>query len=236
MTDIQDYSDERLNAGCIYCGSTIEDSESNHDHVPSRSILERPLPAYLPKVQVCIKCNSGFSFDEEYFISFLSCLLSGTTDPSKQEVKSVGRALVRNPSLRTRIEDARSEAIHNGETRILWNPEWRRINNVILKNARGHAFHELGLSTASEPNYVRACPLELLDHFQRRNFEETSSFFWPEVGSRILQRLVGQLDLQEGWVIVQKGVYRYSVVQDFGVRVRTVIRDYLATEVYWSGQ
>ena len=41
-------------------------------------------------------------------------------------------------------------------------------------------------------------------------------------------------DLDEGWVIVQDDVYRYAVAQEDGLLVRSVIRNYLATEVYWS--
>ncbi len=36
------------------------------------------------------------------------------------------------------------------------------------------------------------------------------------------------------WVIVQDGIYRYSVVDDGGIQVRTVVFEYLATEVRWD--
>ena len=46
--------------------------------------------------------------------------------------------------------------------------------------------------------------------------------------------LTGQ-DMVGAWVIVQDGVYRYST-DDWGggVRVRTVLHEYLATEVRWE--
>jgi hypothetical protein len=45
--------------------------------------------------------------------------------------------------------------------------------------------------------------------------------------------LTGQ-DLQDAWVVVQDDVYRYAVIQDGTFRVRSVVWDYLATEVYWD--
>lgn len=40
--------------------------------------------------------------------------------------------------------------------------------------------------------------------------------------------------MENGWVVVQKGIYRYAVFQAGTMMVRSVIRDYLATEVYWE--
>lgn len=38
----------------------------------------------------------------------------------------------------------------------------------------------------------------------------------------------------DGWVIVQPNVYRFAVVDNSQFVVRTVIREYLATEVVWD--
>jgi hypothetical protein len=57
---------------------------------------------------------------------------------------------------------------------------------------------------------------------------------WPEVGSRMLTRVVTGQDLRNGWVMVQAGVYRYVVLQDDGLLVRSVLHEYLATEVHWA--
>ncbi len=57
---------------------------------------------------------------------------------------------------------------------------------------------------------------------------------WPEVGSRLLQRLYSGEDMADGWIIVQPGVYVYIVFEDDGVIVRSIIREYLLTEVRWS--
>ena len=58
---------------------------------------------------------------------------------------------------------------------------------------------------------------------------------WPEVGSRMMTRVLTGQDLLGEWVIVQDGVYRYSVVQQGVMLVRTVLFEYLATETYWTG-
>jgi hypothetical protein len=48
-------------------------------------------------------------------------------------------------------------------------------------------------------------------------------------------RLIWNPDMERmSRVIVQEGVYRYSVVDDGGIQVRTVLFEYLATEVRWD--
>jgi hypothetical protein len=56
---------------------------------------------------VCKQCNSGFSLDEEYFITFLSCVLSGSTAPEAQVNPKIQRALARNPALVARLDAAK---------------------------------------------------------------------------------------------------------------------------------
>lgn len=50
----------------------------------------------------------------------------------------------------------------------------------------------------------------------------------------MLTRVVTGQDLRNGWVMVQAGVYRYVVLQDDGLLVRSVLHEYLATEVHWA--
>ena len=62
-----------------------------------------------------------------------------------------------------------------------------------------------------------------------------SGLNWPEVGSRSMQRMAIGEGQFGGWVEVQRDVYRYAVMQTpEQILVRTVLRDYLATEVSWD--
>lgn len=237
MDYLQDFSDERFKSSCIQCGSWIGGAETNHDHVPSKCLLKRPYPPNLPVVTVCSTCNSSFSRDEEYLTLFLQCVLTGSSDPRDQRDPRVGRALQRHKRFRARIERSRYEMLVDGEGRTIWKPEDERVNNVILKNARGHALYEIGEPMLTEPEYVWAVPLETLTAEQRAEFEDMGGpgiQGWPEVGSRMMQRMVTGQDLCNGWVVVQDGIYRYGVVQQGVMLVRSVLWDYLATEVYWS--
>jgi hypothetical protein len=50
-----------------------------------------------------------------------------------------------------------------------------------------------------------------------------------------MQRLVTGYDIRGSWIVVQDGVCRYSVTPaDAGVLVRSVLWEYLATEVWWG--
>jgi hypothetical protein len=45
----------------------------------------------------------------------------------------------------------------------------------------------------------------------------------------MLTRVLTGEDMAGEWVVVQQGTYRYSVHQEGGLRVRSVLSEYLAT-------
>ena len=236
LNQINEFVDERQKSWCIHCGGLIAERTCNVDHVPSKGLLRQPYPPNLPDGVVCKACNGGFSIDEEYVIAFLGCVLAGSTDPERQTNPRVEGILRHSPKLRQRIEQAKTEySTLGGETRHVWKPEAERVNRIILKNARGHAFFECGEPMLEEPACLWSAPLESLNMSQREQFENVDmGAFWPEVGSRMLRRVVTGEDLSGGWVIVQEGVYRYSVMQRGRLLVRSVLSEYLATEVHWT--
>ena len=69
------FVDERLIGSCVYCGGAPD----SRDHVPSKVLLDDPLPPDLPVVEACSTCNGNFSLDEEYLACFLECVFSGST-------------------------------------------------------------------------------------------------------------------------------------------------------------
>ena len=71
---------------------------------------------------------------------------------------------------------------------------------------------------------------------EKVSFEEIGDGLdvWPEVGSRMMLRVVEGVGLAGGWVVVEEGKYRYAVDWSSGITVRTVIWEYLATETYWA--
>ena len=237
LHQIEDYSDVRHKSWCIHCGIAIaEASTINRDHVPTKSLLCTPYPDNLPCIHICTKCNESFSLDEEYFSVFLGCVLAGSTDPSKQADPRIERALSRNSALRYQIESSKLEQCTLGDERsISWRPDLQRINNVILKNARGHAYFELGEPIFDHPQRVWCASLQRLTASERFYFER---FEWdgtfPEIGSRLFTRYLSGKDLVEGWVLVQENRYRYFVNHTDTTVVRTVISEYLATEVCWN--
>ncbi|KUJ85584.1 hypothetical protein AVO45_00900 [Ruegeria marisrubri] len=87
-----------------------------------------------------------------------------------------------------------------------------------------------------EPRAVAVFPLATASD------EQLGSFFngldglavWPEVGSRWMQRMVGEPCFDnDGFYVLQPGVYRYRLEFEGGVTVKTVIHEYLATYVAW---
>lgn len=236
MDEIFAFVDERQSSWCIHCGATIGIAKANVDHVPSKVLLDPPYPPNLPRVTICECCNSSFSLDEEYFAAFLSAVLSGTTEPDKQKIERARRILLHSAQLRNRIEVSKSShQTADGEAQAYWNPEAHRISNVLVKNARGHAYFELGEPLLHEPAYVRFTPLKSMTEEERKSFINISlGDGYPELGSRLMTRLMTGQDMLGSWIIVQARTYVYAVGRENGIKVRSIIRDYLATEVCWQ--
>lgn len=232
---VDDYSDERNKAWCIHCGNGLSESPQTRDHTPTKALLDRPLPNDLTKTPVCLPCNNGFSLDEEYFATLISAILSGTTDPDKQVIEHAGRTLAHSEALRTLIRSQMVEEVDLlGDRQIRWNPDMNRVRNVVVKNARAHLFFENGEPMLEEPEAIVIRPLAAMARV------EVSDFFsgnliqpWCEVGSRWNTRLVeGDHFDSDGFLVVQPGVYRFRI-EDGGLGVRSVIREYLTASVSW---
>jgi hypothetical protein len=237
LSRIDDCSDSRLLAGCLYC---LAPAELSKEHSPSRILLEKPLPDHPPVLFACVSCNRSYSLDEEYLAALLGCVHSGSADPVQQNSARVRAILEHSPALTARIAASAKEA----EGRISFVPEAARVTRVLHKLAIGHAAFELSVRVTGEPNSSWWAPLSTLDASQRDSFEDLDVIeLWGEVGSRGMQRAIviqpshGDGMLFNEWVTVQDDVYRYIVAEnDSSVRVRIVLREYLAFEGLWLKQ
>ena len=242
MDQLRNFADSRLLNGCIYCGGPAE----TQDHVPSRVLLDRPLPTNLPVQSACFRCNNGFSSDEEYFACLLEVVRVGSTEPEQMTRPVIAKILQRSPRLRSRIEAAKRCV----DGQIAFEVENIRIKNVLAKLARGHAAYELSALCREQPSRFSWGPLSSLSETDLEWFEQAHiPELFSEVGSRGLQRLaVTQLVLQSptgervttdllinDWVDVQEGRYRYLVYDDgTELRARIVLGEYLYCDISWS--
>ena len=242
VDQLRDYADPRLYAGCVYCG----DADDTVDHVPSRVFLDKPFPENLPVVPACRSCNNGFSRDEEYVAAIIECVIAGSANPEMIRRPRIAKALDRSPALRASIEEAWQE--RDGFKTL--SVDSVRLENVLLKLARGHASFELSTTLRERPHYFNWKPLAAMSSDELEGFDAADVVdLYGEVGSRGMQRLhVVKLDVKspEGtpesfglivndWVVVQEGRYRYLATSfGSGVRIKLIIGDYLGCEVIWE--
>jgi hypothetical protein len=207
--------------------------------------LDSPFPENLPIVPACWACNNSFSRDEEYVACLIESAVAGSSDPGGIRRPRVAHVLRRSPALRSRIEAGKY--IENG--RLAFSIDTGRVQNVILKLARGHAAYELSSPCRQEPTALRCWPICVMTDDQRDDFDASHvTHMFGEVGSRAIQRmLVTQLTLNSptgesssigvlinDWIDVQDGRYRYLAIDDGGeIRIKIVIAEYLACEVSW---
>jgi hypothetical protein len=236
MRQINDFSDERYKGYCLHCAEPLGKKPASRDHVPSKALLDRPLPTNVHVVDTCLQCNNGFSSDEEYFAAFLGAVMSGSAEPNDKMFATARKILASNENLRHQIELSRSVSLDSdGTERLIWHPEIERIRRVVTKNARGHAFYELGQPMLAEPDAVFISALETIDENHLAEFLTVDlGPGLPEVGSRMLQRVFDGSDIIDGWIVVQPEIYVFAVIEKGGVSVRSIIREYLLTEVVWQ--
>ncbi|OCX66855.1 hypothetical protein BFP70_04035 [Thioclava sp. SK-1] len=254
MREIEDLTDTRLKAWCIHCGAPIANVESNRDHVPTKALLSKALRKrgaaydrgsgdeldYLPQVTICKPCNSGFSPDENYLLCVLHAIMAGSlypdpaTHPEAASILRSNRQVVR--SLKNG-PDGQFLLFDNLQPFTLY-PDFDKVRNVIIKNARGHAYHETGEPLLEEPDHVAFTPLDRLNPEQRSGFEAVGFnpelSVWPEVGSRMMVHLLDDKTIVGGWITVEADRYRYSMDWTGAITVKTVIWEYLATETRWE--
>ena len=228
----ENYSDSRNQSFCIHCGNGLGVGELNREHVPTKSLFMEPYPENLPTVQVHSQCNSDYSLDEQYVVALLASTISGSTEPDSRHFPSADRLLQRSPALRIRIDQSRWVR----GTATEWTPEIKRVERVLLKNARGHAFVELGLPFIDQPSYIGFSPIAQLSSELRAGFDRIPKHsLWPEVGSRLMQQVACDPFYSSVWKEMQPGVYRYLVSQLEGKTiVKVVVYEYLAAEVGWE--
>jgi hypothetical protein len=130
MERIENSGDDRNTGWCIYCAGPME----TQDHVPSRVFLDEPFPRNPPSLPSCLACNKSFSLDEEYLACFIEAAKAGSVEQAILRRPKVARILAHTPLLASRLTAARSESVDG----IIWTPEHARVQNVILKLAKGH--------------------------------------------------------------------------------------------------
>jgi hypothetical protein len=229
------YGDARNKGFCVHCGGSGE----TDDHVPSKVFLDEPLPANVMVSPACFPCNNGLSLDEEYLACLIECAAIGEIDPNRMERQKIANILRKNLRLSEMLRKAKS---WTDDGSIQWRADPERVRNVVLKLARGHVAYDLNEPQLGDPIAVSFRPLCTMTVQERQAFEaepdvELGDFaLWPEVGSRAMSALliVGKSAFEEGWLVVQPDRYRYRTVQEAGIGVRFVIREYLACEVIWQ--
>lgn len=140
-------------------------------------------------------------------------MLTGSTDPEQHPDAKIARALLRHEKLRARVE------------------------RVVVKTARGHVSYEYGEPMLNGPEHAWTLPLTAMTAAEREEFENAGTAGelagWAEVGSRMMRRALTGQDMRDGCVFVQDGIYRFCVEQSGGILIRSVLFEYLATDVYW---
>ncbi|QCO05091.1 hypothetical protein D3867_24155 (plasmid) [Azospirillum argentinense] len=185
-------------------------------------------------VPSCYDCNNSASLDESWLACVVECAVTGEVEAERISRPVIAKMLAHSPALASSMAAIRL-ITENGTT---FYPDMNRVRHIVTKIARAHAAYELHEHFEHEPIAVNVFPLSLLSDHALQDFESLGGgklAMWPEVGSRAMQRLLeGYPGDRPGWVVVQKGRYRYMAGIEDGRVVRMVLSEYLGCEVVWD--
>ncbi len=229
MRQFVPYSDERLRGFCVFCGGL----PNTRDHVPPKIFLDKPYPTNLPGVPSCLNCNGSASPDKEYIACLLEAVIVGSTDPSLVRRERIARTLTARPKIAAQLKRGLISGGYSfDDSDIL------RMRAVLDKTARALLAYETGEPTDRARSEVAFVPVISLDPDTLDTFYSRSGRpeLFPEVGSRMLQRLFEDDDAlaSDMWIEVQADRFCYCVEllgEEYGARVKMVLSDYLAVEV-----
>jgi hypothetical protein len=101
---------------CIYCQANPKET---NDHVPPKGLFREPRPSNLITVPACLKCNNGFSGDDDYF---LNLALDWAASESKD-----GKGVV----------EKRLRSMKRKEGRNVWKPFFAKVKPVEVYSPGG---------------------------------------------------------------------------------------------------
>lgn len=227
MKQIKPFSDERSAAFCAFCG----DLPDTRDHVPPKAFLDEPYPDNLPVVGSCQACNGQASLNEQYIACLLEVVACGSADPARLSRQKIARTLTRDPRLAARL----AARMYPGIGFSLSSDDRDRLHAVLKKIACGIWAYEIGEVNHCNIRSVNYAALDVLDTAKLERFLSLEHpEILPEVGSRMLSRILaaGDLSRSNSWIEVQAERFSYGVeIYSCGGRVKMIVRDYLAAEL-----
>lgn len=217
---------------CFYCEGSFPAGVLIAARIPSQSLSRDARPGSVVEVDVCRACASRSGENDIYLSAYLKHALVQVPELSA----ALAEAGIPDRNVITMQEQLLLCASYDEMPDVIAHPAYERILSVVVKNARVHAFTELGRVLPGWPDTLVVqslprAPVSWVNAFLTVDHTRT----WPRAGSQLMVRMFTGENLQSGWITVAPGSYVYTVFEDGGVTVRSIIREYLMTEVSWGG-
>lgn len=220
------------NETCFYCDGVFPAGDLIATPIPSKSLAGGAARTSIIHVQICRDCAVTAKANDVHLSTFLSRAIAEIPELAPVPPDP-------GPSERAEVFTLEEQLLvcagYDGTAGFTAHPDYERILSVIVKNARAHVFAELGYRCPGWPEtlVIRSLPAAT-QRWITTFLEIDHSQTWPAAGSRLMVRMFTAEDMQAGWVTVQPRRYAYAVFENGAVTVRSIIREYLLTEVSWG--
>ena len=229
MTDASIVIDDPGQGRCFHCEGRFSPDAMIAMRTPAEGIASDARRRSIVRVSMCRSCAMRISGDDAYLSMFIKQGIA--------KVPELGRDWIHDGQVDvfTHEEQLLVSATFDGMPRFISNPQYERILAVIVKNARAHVLAELGRVMPGWPDamLVKTLPnasLAWINSFLEIDHTQT----WPQAGSRLMVRMFTGENMQSGWIVVAPDSYAYTVFENGGVTVRSIIKEYLLTEISWG--
>ena len=222
--------DDPAQGRCFHCGKTFPPRSMIAMRIPAESVASGALQRSIVQVSMCGDCALRVGGDDAYLSMFLKRGIAHMPELGRDGTPD-GRV-----DVFTREEQLLVSASYDGLPRFISNPQYERILAVIVRNARAHVLAELGRVMPGWPDamLVKTLPnasLAWITSFLEVDHTQT----WPQAGSRLMVRMFTGENMQSGWIVVAPNNYAYTVFENGSITVRSIIKEYLLTEISWGG-
>ena len=229
MTDASIAIDDPGQGRCFHCAQKFASEAMIAMRIPADGIASDARRGSIVRVSMCRSCAMRVSGDDAYLSMFLKQGIANVPELERDRPRDGEIGVF------THEEQLLVSAAYDGLPRFISNPQYERILAVIVKNARAHVLAELGRVMPGWPDamLVKTLPnasLAWIDSFLKIDHTQT----WPQAGSRLMVRMFTGENMQSGWIIVAPDSYAYTVFENGGVTVRSIIKEYLLTEISWG--
>lgn len=140
---------------CAYCG---QDNAKTRDHIPPKSLFDRPLPTDLITVPACEECNNGDSVSDDFFQFHRKLQVPDSTEDSSIG-QSISKTLDKNKRLEMELQKSAKTMVilheHGENEEIMLVPDNSDAHDKVVDRITRGLYYHFTKQVLSKNSFVK---------------------------------------------------------------------------------